>query len=138
MSEPHAETHSRIGRWKIQAGSSGEACVAACLVGYSVGLRQFPFPAEVIVVAVPWYLRYGLSYRDVEELLAERGIEVGHVTAYRWVRQTSLGNEFRTWSDRTAAAPLLQYRERPGCDHRVRIQGVGLGTRTPTGQASCG
>src|SRR5215218_5472203 len=45
----------------------------------------FRFPAEVIVVAVRWYLRYGLSYRDVEELLAERGIEVDHVTVYRWV-----------------------------------------------------
>jgi hypothetical protein len=36
----------------------------------------------VIVVAVRWYLRYGLSYRDVEELLAERSIEVDHVTVY--------------------------------------------------------
>jgi IS6 family transposase len=35
---------------------------------------------------VRWYLRYGLSYRDVEELLAERGIEVDHVTVYRWVQ----------------------------------------------------
>jgi hypothetical protein len=35
----------------------------------------FRFPPEVITVAVRWYLRYGLSYRDVEELLAERGIE---------------------------------------------------------------
>jgi transposase-like protein len=34
-------------------------------------------------VAVGWYLRYSLSYRDVEELLAERGIEVDHVTLYR-------------------------------------------------------
>jgi transposase-like protein len=34
-----------------------------------------------------WYLRYGLSYRDVEELLAERGIEVDHVTVYRWVQR---------------------------------------------------
>jgi transposase-like protein len=32
-------------------------------------------------------LRYGLSYRDVEELLAERGIEVDHVTVYRWVQR---------------------------------------------------
>jgi transposase-like protein len=39
----------------------------------------------VIVLAVRWYLRFGLSYRDVEELLAERGIEVDHVTIYRWV-----------------------------------------------------
>src|SRR5436305_10853989 len=36
----------------------------------------FRFPREVIVLAVRWYLRYGLSYRDVEELLAERGITV--------------------------------------------------------------
>jgi transposase-like protein len=39
------------------------------------------------VVAVRWYLRYGLSYRDVEELLAERGIDVDHVTVYRWVQR---------------------------------------------------
>jgi hypothetical protein len=47
----------------------------------------FRFPPEVITVAVRWYLRYGLSYRDVEELLAERGIEVDHVTVYRWVQR---------------------------------------------------
>ena len=45
----------------------------------------FCFPPDVIVLAVRWYLRFGLSYRDVEELLAERGIEVDHVTVYRWV-----------------------------------------------------
>ena len=47
----------------------------------------FQFPPEVITVAVRWYLRYGLAYRDVEELLAERGIEVDHVTIYRWVQR---------------------------------------------------
>ncbi len=36
-----------------------------------VGLR---FPPDVILLAVRWYLRFGLSYRDVEELLAERGV----------------------------------------------------------------
>ena len=45
------------------------------------------FPPEVITVAVRWYLRYGLSYRDAEELLAERGVEVDHVTIYRWVQR---------------------------------------------------
>ena len=39
------------------------------------------------MLAVRWYLRYGLSYRDVEELLAERGITVDHVTIYRWVQR---------------------------------------------------
>jgi len=33
----------------------------------------YRFPPDVIVLAVRWYLRFGLSYRDVEELLAERG-----------------------------------------------------------------
>ena len=47
----------------------------------------FRFPREVIVLAVRWYLRYGLSYRDVEELLAERGVQVDHVTIYRWVQR---------------------------------------------------
>jgi transposase-like protein len=41
----------------------------------------------VIVLAVRWYLRFGLSYRDVEELLAERGVEVDHVSVYRWVQR---------------------------------------------------
>ena len=48
---------------------------------------RFRFPAEVIVLAVRWYPRYGLSYRDVEELLVERGVEVDHVTVYRWVQR---------------------------------------------------
>jgi transposase-like protein len=47
----------------------------------------FRFPPEVIVLAVRWYLRFGISYRDVEELLAERGIEVDHVTIHRWVQR---------------------------------------------------
>jgi transposase-like protein len=47
----------------------------------------YRFPPEVITLAVRWYLRFGLSYRDVEELLAERGIEVHHVSIYRWVQR---------------------------------------------------
>ena len=47
----------------------------------------FRFPPDVIVLAVRWYLRFGLSYRDVEELLVERGVEVDHVTIYRWVQR---------------------------------------------------
>jgi len=52
--------------------------------GSFVGFR---FPPEVILLAVRWYLRFGLSYRDLEELLAERGIDVDHVTLYRWVQR---------------------------------------------------
>ena len=39
------------------------------------------------MLAVRWYLRYGLSYRDVEELLAQRAVQVNHVTIYRWVQR---------------------------------------------------
>ena len=42
---------------------------------------------EVITVAVRWHLSYALSCRDVEELLAERGVEVDHVSIYRWVQR---------------------------------------------------
>ena len=55
--------------------------------GSSSVFAGFRFPPAVISVAVRWYLRYGLSYRDVEELLAERGVTVDHVTTYRWVQR---------------------------------------------------
>src|ERR1700761_8060205 len=45
------------------------------------------FEPEVILMAVGWYLRFSLSYRDVEELLAERGLSVDHVTVWRWVQR---------------------------------------------------
>ena len=51
--------------------------------GAILRLAGFRFPPEVILLAVRWYLRFGLSYRDVEELLAERGVEVDHVTVFR-------------------------------------------------------
>jgi IS6 family transposase len=57
---------------------------------FVVGLSAFAgfrFPPEVIMLAVRWYLRYGLSYRDLEELLGERGVNVDHVTLFRWVQR---------------------------------------------------
>lgn len=45
------------------------------------------FEAEIIVCAVRWYLRYALSYRDVEELMRERGLAVDHTTIFRWVQR---------------------------------------------------
>ena len=66
----------------------------------------FRFPPDIIVVAVRWYLRFGLSYRDVEELLADRDVEVDHVTIYRWVQRFT---------------PLLAEAARP-CRHAVGDQ----------------
>jgi transposase-like protein len=45
------------------------------------------FEPEIIVCAVRWYLRFSLSYRDVEELLAERGLCADHTTIWRWVQR---------------------------------------------------
>ena len=45
------------------------------------------FEAHIILCAVRWYLRYALSYRDVEELLRERGVSIEHTTVFRWVQR---------------------------------------------------
>jgi transposase-like protein len=45
------------------------------------------FEPEVILLAVGWYLRLSLSYREVEELVAERGLYADHVTVWRWVQR---------------------------------------------------
>jgi IS6 family transposase len=45
------------------------------------------FEPEVILLAVGWYLRFSLSYRDVEELLAERGLRADQLTVWRWVQR---------------------------------------------------
>ena len=47
------------------------------------------FKKDVIIVAVGYYLRYNLSYREVQELLYDRGINVCHTTIYRWVQEYS-------------------------------------------------
>jgi hypothetical protein len=73
----------------IKAGLIYEIHDAAVLVAAGVSVCRLPFPPEVIIVAVRWYLRFSLSYRDVEELLIERGVEVDHVTVFRWVQRLS-------------------------------------------------
>ena len=49
--------------------------------------RGFRFPAEVILWAVRWYLQFPVSYRDLEAMLADRGVAVDHVSLYRWVQR---------------------------------------------------
>jgi transposase, IS6 family len=49
--------------------------------------RGCRFPAEVILWAVRWYLQFPLSYRDLEAMLADRGVAVDPTTMYRWVQR---------------------------------------------------
>src|SRR5450631_2782269 len=45
------------------------------------------FQSEIILLCVRWYLRYTLSYRDLEEIMQERGLSVDHSTIFRWVQR---------------------------------------------------
>src|SRR5512145_3246440 len=56
------------------------------------------FEPEIILLCIRWYLRYALSYRDLEEMMLERGLSLDHTTIYRWVQ---------------AYAPDLEKRIRP-------------------------
>jgi transposase, IS6 family len=47
------------------------------------------FEAEIILLCARWYLRYSLSYRDLEERMLERGLQVDHTTIYRWVQRSA-------------------------------------------------
>ena len=45
------------------------------------------FRVKIILWAVCWYCRYGISYRELQEMLAEAGVNVDHTTIYRWVQR---------------------------------------------------
>ena len=47
------------------------------------------FVGEIILLNVRWYLKYPLSYRNLKEMMAEREVEVDHITIMRWVHQYS-------------------------------------------------
>ncbi len=48
------------------------------------------FQRDIILWAVRWYCKYGISYRELQEMLAERGVNVDHSTIYRWVQRYAL------------------------------------------------
>ena len=52
----------------------------------SAPFRGRHFDDVIIILCVRWYLRYSLSYRDLKEMMAERGVAVDHVTIWRWVQ----------------------------------------------------
>jgi hypothetical protein len=91
-----AAVPTQMGHGAIEVVAAGDCCVrssatvdgdqtspSALIQASQSAFADFRFPPDVIVLAFRWYLRCGLSYQDVEELLAERGIEVDHVTIYR-------------------------------------------------------
>jgi IS6 family transposase len=59
------------------------------------------FNAEIILLTVRWYLQYRLSYRDLVEMMSERGISISHTTIMRWVHQYApeIANRVRPFSN---------------------------------------
>jgi transposase, IS6 family len=76
------------------------------------------YAPDVILLCVRWYCRYQLSYRDIEEMMGERGLRVDHVTIFRWVQRY---------------APEINKRMRPhlrmsGASYRIDETYVKVGT----------
>ena len=61
------------------------------------------FEQEIIILCVRWYLRYKLSYRDLVEMMAERGLSVAHTTILRWFQRYAAEFDKR-WSRFAASA----------------------------------
>ncbi len=79
-----AAAYSRGHCCVARSGPAGDWCDEFVL---SLPVRWFPVSSRGDLARGALYLRYGLSYRDVEELLAERGVTVDHVSVYRWVQR---------------------------------------------------
>ncbi len=51
----------------------------------TIDFKGSRYPKRIIVHTIFFYARYGVSYRDLEEIITEHGVEVGHATLKRWV-----------------------------------------------------
>ena len=74
--------------WRREIASSQSS--SSSRRGALLGVRRLPVPARNHLLPVRWYLHFGRSYRAVDELLAERCVEVDHVTIFRWVQRLTL------------------------------------------------
>ena len=75
--------HTRLGGQRWRCDGCGRRFTARSVSAFS----RRGSADEVIALAVRWYVRYRLSYADVAEWLAERGLTVDRSTVYRWVRR---------------------------------------------------
>jgi transposase len=87
-----------------------------------ISYKGYRFPPEIILQAIWLYLRITLSFRDVEDLLAERGIMVSYETVRRWV------NHFLMWGLASTTSRRCITRRRPS---RSEAEGVELARRAP-------
>ena len=66
-------------------------------MGNPAEFKNKHYKAEIILITVRWYLRYGLTYRHLVEMITERGLTIAHTTISRWVHEYSpkLDQKFR-------------------------------------------
>jgi hypothetical protein len=69
----------------------GGRLAMARLLGLDVLFKGRHFYRDLIVLCVRWYLRFKLSYRDLVEMMGERGLSMVHTTIMRWVQQYAPG-----------------------------------------------
>jgi transposase, IS6 family len=86
------------------------------------------FPAEIVLLCVRWYCRYGISYRDLEEMMDERGVTVDHLTLYRRVQRYAPELEKRVHTRATAHRPGALTRPTSGWAHLAKTAWVRQGT----------
>ena len=84
----------------------------------SLCYRRHRFPPEIIQHAIWLYLRFTLSYRDVEELLAERGLDISYETVRRWVLKFGPSIARRVAPSAPSAEQFLASRRDGGSDRR--------------------
>jgi transposase-like protein len=65
------------------------------------------FQRDIILWAVRWYCKYGISYRELQEMLAERGVNVDHSTIYRWVQRYAPEMEKRLSAGTGVTLPIF-------------------------------
>jgi len=68
--------------------------------------KRHRFPTEAILLCMRWYCKYGISYRDLAEMMQERGILVDHKTIFRWVQHYAPEIEKRVAGIRLSLAIL--------------------------------
>lgn len=66
------------------------------------------FQGEIILWAVRWYCKYGISYRELQEMLAERGVNVDHTTIYRWVQRYGVLGILPPYIAKPSEAPVCR------------------------------
>jgi hypothetical protein len=70
-------------------------------------VKRLHFPLEIMLVCVRWYSAYSLSLRNLEEMMAERGVMANHATVHRWASEDAAGAGSRAALAQAAGWPEL-------------------------------